>query len=89
MSRIGIIVPKESATLPGYQSGSIRADHRDIARYETAKDPGFDDVVSIPKRWVNSSVQNSFALREARLRFLHSLYFPGIEVRRAGIENPA
>jgi hypothetical protein len=89
MPKIGFIVPKESAILPGYQCGSIRADHRDIVRYETRNDPGFTDVVGVLKRWINSNVDKLYKRREAKRQFLQTLAFPGIEARRAAIGNPA
>ena len=89
MSKMGIIVPKDSAILPGYHCGSIRADHRDIVRYETTEDPGFVDVVSVLQRWVNSNAGQLYVLREAKGRFLRFLAFPGIEARRVAIGNPA
>jgi hypothetical protein len=88
LSKMGVVVPKESAILPGYNSGSIHADHGDIARYETAVDPGFDAVVSVLKRLIDSNVGKEYILREAKTRFLRCLAFVRIEARRAATDKP-
>ncbi|KLU89624.1 ankyrin repeat domain-containing protein [Magnaporthiopsis poae ATCC 64411] len=45
------VVSKESATLEGYSSFSIHADHRDMVRYGSAEDNGFKRLLGELTRW--------------------------------------
>jgi hypothetical protein len=45
------VVPRYSATLPGYPAIGIHADHRDIARFDNVTDPGFVTVSNELQRW--------------------------------------
>jgi len=51
---IGQIVPRESAILPGYTSIGIHANHMDMARFNSADDPGFLAVCGELRRWVEA-----------------------------------
>ncbi|KAI1156145.1 Alpha/Beta hydrolase protein [Nemania diffusa] len=46
------IVPSESAILHGYPAIGIHADHRNIARFASADDPGFISVLGELRRWI-------------------------------------
>ena len=57
---VGIVVSKESATLEGYNSITIHADHMDMARFASAEDNGFKRFVGELVRW------------ESQVRHLHA-----------------
>ncbi|KAK4206119.1 Alpha/Beta hydrolase protein [Rhypophila decipiens] len=48
---VGTVVSKESATLEGYSSFSIHADHRDMVRFASARDNGFERLLGELARW--------------------------------------
>jgi len=48
---IGTVVSKRSATFSGYNLKSIHANHRDMVRFETGEDTGFQRLVSELERW--------------------------------------
>lgn len=48
---VGVVVAKDSATFPGYNSISIRANHRDMVRFASAEDTGFKRVLGELRRW--------------------------------------
>ncbi|KAI1120345.1 Alpha/Beta hydrolase protein [Nemania abortiva] len=50
------IVPSESAVLHGYPAIGIHADHRGIARFASADDPGFVSVLGELRRWIGQVV---------------------------------
>ncbi|KAK5661437.1 hypothetical protein OQA88_11338 [Cercophora sp. LCS_1] len=52
---IGEVVPRYSAVLPGYPAIGVHANHRDIARFATAGDPGFITVANELQRWVREA----------------------------------
>ncbi|KAI9765525.1 MAG: hypothetical protein M1840_007351 [Geoglossum simile] len=48
---IGMIVPEESACLPGYEALSIHADHSSMSKFANRTDPGYGRVSSVLARW--------------------------------------
>ncbi|KAI0202388.1 hypothetical protein F4808DRAFT_458989 [Astrocystis sublimbata] len=48
-----VVVPRESAILRGYSAIGIHADHRGIARFASADDPGFISVLGELRRWTD------------------------------------
>ena len=48
---VGTVVSKDSATFPGYNSISIRADHRGMTKFASADDTGFKRVLGELVRW--------------------------------------
>lgn len=52
MKRIGVVVPKHSATLPGYISIGIHSDHAQMTKFGSRTEPGFVAVCGELKRWV-------------------------------------
>lgn len=52
-SVVGSVVSKESATLDGYSSFSIHADHRDMVRFGSTEDAGFKRLLGELTRWRN------------------------------------
>ena len=48
---VGKVVSKESATLEGYSSFSIHADHRDMVKFNSADETGFKRVLAELVRW--------------------------------------
>ena len=62
---VGIIVPRESATLQGYSSFSLHADHRDMVRFQSAEDNGFVRLVGELTRW-SSQIRDSATTPSAR-----------------------
>ncbi|KAF5543833.1 sesB-related regulatory [Fusarium mexicanum] len=51
-AQIGLIVNKESATLPGYDHFSIPANHKDMTKFSSSDDIGFCRVSNVLRRWV-------------------------------------
>lgn len=47
----GQVVPKESAILEGYTSITIHADHRDMVRFATGEEDGFQMLLGELLRW--------------------------------------
>lgn len=48
---VGKVVSNESATLEGYASFSIHADHRGMVRFSSAEDNGFKRLLGVLVRW--------------------------------------
>lgn len=48
---VGIVVPKESATFEGYNPMSIHANHRDMARFVSVEENGFQRLLGELSRW--------------------------------------
>lgn len=51
LPKVGIVVSRESATLQGYSSFSIHADHRNMVRFRSAEDNGFVRLLGELTRW--------------------------------------
>ncbi|KAH0542301.1 hypothetical protein FGG08_003328 [Glutinoglossum americanum] len=51
LKAIGIIVPEESACLPGYESLSIHADHSGMCKFRGRSDGGYRRVSGVLARW--------------------------------------
>lgn len=51
VSGVGMVVSRESATLEGYPSISIQADHRQMTRFASAEDNGFLRLLGELTRW--------------------------------------
>ena len=47
------VVSPESAKLSGHNSISVRANHRDIVRFDSEKDEGFQTIAAELQRWVH------------------------------------
>ncbi|KXX72961.1 hypothetical protein MMYC01_210628 [Madurella mycetomatis] len=56
---VGIVVSRESATLQGYSSFSIHADHRDMVRFRSAEDNGFVRLFGEITRWESQIRENA------------------------------
>lgn len=54
LPRIGFVVPKGSATLPGYNQIGIHGNHKQMIKFSEAHDPGFMAICGELKRWVGS-----------------------------------
>ncbi|KAH7370320.1 Alpha/Beta hydrolase protein [Rhexocercosporidium sp. MPI-PUGE-AT-0058] len=63
---VGKVVSKESATLEGYSSFSIHANHRDMVRFGSAEDNGFERLLGELIRW-ESQIRDSVASQPTRL----------------------
>ena len=50
---VGQVVSKKSATMEGYASVSVHANHRDMVKFETENDNGFKRLVGSLMRWVS------------------------------------
>ena len=51
LSVVGTVVSKESATLEGYNSISIRANHINMVKFGSAEDNGFKRLLGELMRW--------------------------------------
>ena len=57
---VGAVVSRQSATLEGYRSLSIHANHRDMVRFSSAEDNGFKRLLGELIRWT-SQIRDSAA----------------------------
>lgn len=51
--KVGIIVPKESASLPGIDSQSIQANHVDMCKFEDDDREGYKNVSQRLSQWIS------------------------------------
>lgn len=65
LSVVGKVVSKESATLEGYSSISIHANHSDMVRFGSAEDNGFERLLGELTRW-ESQIRDSAARQPTR-----------------------
>jgi len=65
LAGVGKIVSKESATLEGYNSFSIHANHRDMVRFGSVGDNGFKRLLGELIRW-ESQIRDSAASQLTR-----------------------
>ncbi|KAH6667983.1 hypothetical protein B0J14DRAFT_519380 [Halenospora varia] len=49
---VGVVVPKESAILPGYIPIGIHSNHMDMTKFEHENEPGFTAISGELRRWV-------------------------------------
>ncbi|KAJ3524973.1 hypothetical protein NM208_g11840 [Fusarium decemcellulare] len=63
MKKLGIIVPKHSAILPGYSSVGIHRNHAEITKFASPDEPGFVAICGELKRWVKKIQQGPTAPR--------------------------
>ncbi|KAM7196692.1 hypothetical protein V8F33_006032 [Rhypophila sp. PSN 637] len=52
---VGVVVPKDSAILPGYIPIGIHGNHRDMAKFTGPDDPGFVAVCGELRRWIRDA----------------------------------
>ncbi|KAI8168729.1 hypothetical protein K4K49_012692 [Colletotrichum sp. SAR 10_70] len=52
MRGVGLVVPPDSAILPGYIPIGIHSDHSGMTKFASVKDPGFTAVCDELRRWV-------------------------------------
>jgi hypothetical protein len=87
------IVPRRSAVLPGYNSISVPANHRDIVRFSDKWDHGFKIILAELKRWIDHFAMEYGEVGgiDPRLvrRCVESLRFPELHNRQAAIERAA
>ncbi|KAJ5556988.1 hypothetical protein N7494_000903 [Penicillium frequentans] len=55
---VGKVVSKESATFEGYSSRSIHANHKDMTKFASAEENGFQRLLGELNRWVSQAVQS-------------------------------
>ncbi|KAK2875029.1 hypothetical protein FQN49_001848 [Arthroderma sp. PD_2] len=63
---VGKVVSKESATLEGYSSFSIHANHSDMVKFDSAEDNGYERLVGELVRW-ESQIGDSVATQPTHL----------------------
>ncbi|KAL2851263.1 ankyrin repeat-containing domain protein [Aspergillus pseudodeflectus] len=56
---IGVVVPHQSAILPGYANYSIHANHQEMTRFATREDSGYTKIFGELKRWIDSLPANA------------------------------
>ena len=59
----GHVVSKESATIDGYRSISIHANHRDMIKFASTEDAGFQRLLGELTRWERSVISASRSQR--------------------------
>lgn len=64
MPGVGLVVPKNSAILPGYTAIGVHHDHRDIARYSDPCDPGVVSILGELRRWASAFASPSHTTNE-------------------------
>ncbi|KAL2121800.1 hypothetical protein VTJ04DRAFT_2255 [Mycothermus thermophilus] len=79
-----IVVPKESATIDGYPSFGIHSDHRDMVRFSSVDDDGFQSLVGELTRWSSHIIRE---LTMTELNCLRSLAFTHMNERSHDVEN--
>ncbi|KAL9043967.1 MAG: hypothetical protein Q9214_002865 [Letrouitia sp. 1 TL-2023] len=99
MPGIGIIVPRSSASLAGYNSISVHANHKDMVKFSAAEDPGFMSLVGELMRWVRELGHPSQTagtpdviakmLDKQKEDCLKSLRFQEYDSRKSTIVNPS
>ncbi|KAF5572559.1 P-loop containing protein [Fusarium pseudoanthophilum] len=52
-NKLGLIVSKESATLPGNEPIPIDASHREMVRFNSVHDAGFQKIVNVLQLWIS------------------------------------
>ena len=98
MPHFSSIVTKRSASLRGYNTISIHANHRDMVKFNAVDDPGFLSVLGELRRWVKDieyfpvtySIDDARAveLNQMRNECLKSLTFLEIDSRKSDIDKP-
>ena len=73
----GMVVPKFSATLDGYNAMSIHANHRSMVKFQSPHDNGFKRVVAELMRW-ESETRSESHTRHPQSRGLDRRYESGI-----------
>lgn len=56
---IGMIVSKDSAVLEGYEQGSIATNHRNMVKFATEEDNGFERVLRHLSRWEKQASEDA------------------------------
>ena len=98
MPHVGTIVARPSASLAGYNTISIHANHRDMVKFNIADDLGFLSVLGELRRWVGDVGYSSQTisrvnvsakeLNQEKNECLKSLAFVEIDSRKANIDSP-
>ncbi|SPO01801.1 uncharacterized protein DNG_04474 [Cephalotrichum gorgonifer] len=52
---VGLVVPQDSAILPGYPTIGIHSNHRDMTKFSSEDDPGFVAICGELRRWVKGA----------------------------------
>ncbi|KAF4468130.1 hypothetical protein FALBO_5005 [Fusarium albosuccineum] len=61
---VGLVVPKDSATLEGYNHISIYANHSNMVKFDSADNNGFKGLLGELTRWKNSAAGQSTPFSE-------------------------
>ncbi|KAK2746828.1 hypothetical protein FQN57_002870 [Myotisia sp. PD_48] len=92
----GMVVQRESATLAGWPQMSIHANHRDMARFSSPDDQGYQRICGELKRWtqhLGNHTDSGFSgsdiqdVESAQSAWVHQLGFQQEEVLK--VSNPA
>ncbi|KAH8900458.1 hypothetical protein GQ53DRAFT_128407 [Thozetella sp. PMI_491] len=51
---VGLVVPQESAIIPGYRSRGIHSNHADMGKFESVEDDGFKAICGELRRWIKT-----------------------------------
>lgn len=86
-----LVVPKDSATIDGYNLQSIPANHRDMVRFDDRNSPGFVSIQAALKLWIDAiDIESArHVTDENKLELLQSLAFPEMDRRQATVEHAA
>ncbi|RKL51181.1 hypothetical protein BFJ72_g634 [Fusarium proliferatum] len=61
-NKLGLIVPKESATLLGNEPIPINSSHREMVRFKSVHDAGFQKIVNVLQLWLSEIGKKSNTL---------------------------
>ena len=77
------IVPRESAILPAYTSIGIHADHKQMARFSSAADPGFLNLTAEIDRWTKAILNDRSLLNRHNSSFQSAHRSKGLQLKVA------
>ncbi|UKZ79213.1 hypothetical protein TrVFT333_006963 [Trichoderma virens FT-333] len=83
MPGIGLVVPHESATLPGYIPIGIRGNHREMTKFMDIEDPGFTAVCAEIRRFIKDLGREQE--QQARQATLGPIHISGKTIRTRGV----
>ncbi|KAH6650003.1 hypothetical protein F5144DRAFT_30163 [Chaetomium tenue] len=88
---VGKVVSNTSATLEGYASFSIHANHSDMVRFVSAEENGFKRLLGVLTRWKIQlePIAQPPSLSESSQKCLQSLAFPQMHDRSHDIDSAA
>ncbi|KAI0506067.1 hypothetical protein F5B22DRAFT_651114 [Xylaria bambusicola] len=90
---VGMVVKPDSATIPGWPTQSINANHMDMAKFRDSNDDGYHQVRRELQRWIQplsanvggEALESSTSMERERNECLRTLYFKEWNARETRI----